>query len=1150
MRNSRKTEGELLQELRLLRQRIAELEQGNCKPGGNTVRSSEAQFREIFENTQVGVYRTTPDGRILMANPALVRMLGYSSFEELAQRNLEEKGYEPQYSRVAFKDRIEKEGQVVGLESAWMRQDGATLIVIENARAVRDEHGNTLYYEGTAENITERKKAEMALQESEERLAAFMDSAPCSFASFDTELNLTDINARGLTLLGPGTKKDEVIGKNMRDLYPGFEKSGRHKKYLEVIRTGKPLHVDGALPHPEFGGIYFSVVAFRTVGGLGLIIVDITEQKKTEEKLRQSEERLRAMMDASTESVLLADDQMNILAINRTAAQRFGRSVEELIGCNDEDLSKGVVPPAVVRSRRAKVRQVIRSGRPVRFEDERDGIIFDTSMYPVFNSEGHVSQVAVFGRDITAQKKAEEKLQQSEERLRTLMDSSTDSVLLVDSDLKILAANRTVVQKLGISEEELIGRGPDELGVSPFPRAVLKSRAQKARQVIRSGKPARFEDELAGRFFDTNIFPIFDSPGQVHQLAVFARDITEQKKAEERLRQSEERLRAMMNATTESVLLIDKDMRILSINKIGAQRLGKSVEELVGSSFYDMGEGVVPRPVLELRAQKLREVIRSGKALRMEDERAGIAMDSSLYPLFDSEGQAHQVVVFASDITERKLAEQALRQSEQKYRTLVENLPQRVFLKDRNSIYVSCNENYARDLGISPELLPGKSDYDFYAAELAEKYRADDKRIMESGEIQDIEEMYIRGGKEMIVHTVKTPVRDQEGNVTGVLGIFWDITEQKRLERALLESEERYRTLVENAGESIVTLDRDGLHLFMNKTGAERFGGKPEDFIGKTIWDVFPRDVAESRLAIMRMVIDTGQGINQTEKVQIHGQERWYNATIEPLRDSDGKIIAVMIIARDIHEARMAEMELEAYREKMAAAERLASMGTLSATLAHELTQPLTVITLSIEDSLAELGKTSCPQTVTEGLQDGLSEVSNVTAIIERFRNFARKSSEKTIDRVELGVVAKRIAKLLNKSAQQAGIKLHLGRLDKLPAVYLNEKDLEQLFFALVQNAVQAAGGKEGRELVIDGAVKRGRIELRFSDNCGGIQPENLDKLFEPFFTTKPAGEGTGLGLCIVQRVAERSGGGVRVENRPGEGATFIVTLGIDRNRM
>src|SRR4030042_172190 len=162
MRNSRKTEGELLRERRALRQRIAELEQNNHEPGGDGVRNPEAHFREIFENTQVGVYRTTSDGRVLMANPALVRMLGYSCFEELAQRNLEERGYEPQYPRSVFRDRIEKDGQVVGLESAWVRRDGTTLFVIENARAIRDEHGNTLCYEGTAEDITDRKKPEEA----------------------------------------------------------------------------------------------------------------------------------------------------------------------------------------------------------------------------------------------------------------------------------------------------------------------------------------------------------------------------------------------------------------------------------------------------------------------------------------------------------------------------------------------------------------------------------------------------------------------------------------------------------------------------------------------------------------------------------------------------------------------------------------------------------------------------------------------------------------------------------------------------------------------------------------------------------------------------------------------------------------------------
>jgi PAS domain S-box-containing protein len=129
---------------------------------------------------------------------------------------------------------------------------------------------------------------------------------------------------------------------------------------------------------------------------------------------------------------------------------------------------------------------------------------------------------------------------------------------------------------------------------------------------------------------------------------------------------------------------------------------------------------------------------------------------------------------------EHKKAEEALKKSEVKYRTLIENLQQKIFLIDKNFVYVSCNEHYARDLKIKPEKIIGKTDYDFYPKQLAEKYRADDKRILESGETEDIEEKYLQEGRETWVHTVKTPVKDEKGTVVGILGIFWDITEKKR----------------------------------------------------------------------------------------------------------------------------------------------------------------------------------------------------------------------------------------------------------------------------------------------------------------------------------------------------------------------------------
>ena len=130
------------------------------------LRESEERFRSLFENVAIGLYRTAPDGRILLANPALLRMIGFKSFEELALRNLEETGFEPDYPRSQFRERMEREGQITGLESAWTRNDGSVVYVRESARAVRSTGGNILYYEGTVEDISERKRLEDQLLQS------------------------------------------------------------------------------------------------------------------------------------------------------------------------------------------------------------------------------------------------------------------------------------------------------------------------------------------------------------------------------------------------------------------------------------------------------------------------------------------------------------------------------------------------------------------------------------------------------------------------------------------------------------------------------------------------------------------------------------------------------------------------------------------------------------------------------------------------------------------------------------------------------------------------------------------------------------------------------------------------------------------------
>jgi signal transduction histidine kinase len=185
------------------------------------------------------------------------------------------------------------------------------------------------------------------------------------------------------------------------------------------------------------------------------------------------------------------------------------------------------------------------------------------------------------------------------------------------------------------------------------------------------------------------------------------------------------------------------------------------------------------------------------------------------------------------------------------------------------------------------------------------------------------------------------------------------------------------------------------------------------------------------------------------------------------------------------------------------------------------------------------------PPTVREDLNDGLAGVSDAAAIVGRFRDFARRTSDKKVESVSLAVVARRVVRLLEEGARKARIVLDVGQLDELPALYANGKDVEQVFFALAQNAVQAADGARQRFFRIVGACRDGSVELQFTDDCGGIEPEIRDRVFEPFVTTKPSNEGTGLGLCVVQRIVSQAGGQLTLDSRWGEGTTFVVTLPI-----
>lgn len=1057
-----------------------------------------------------------------------------------------------------------------------------------------------------------------------------------------------------------GIDREEINGLGVMDIHleqdipyvvEQFDKQARGE-----IALAKNIPIKG-----KDGGVFFvDINAFPiTLDGKAYlmgIFRDVSERKQTEEKWR-------SLVETAPGFIMTVSDNGTIQFLNRPTG---GLTIEQAIGTTVYEH----VEPAQCDIMRRSIVKVFKTGEPGSYEilglgsDGPNSAWYETLLGPVIR-DGRVVAVTMISTDITERKQAEEEIR----KFKTISDKAGHGVAIADLQGNLVYANDSFAQMHQYSADEIIGKN-----LSIFHNEEQMERVNQLNEQLKQ-KGSYVAEEVWHKKRDNTVFPtlmsatlIRDEGGEPLFMASTAIDITKHKKAEELLYNSEERYRSVVEDSPVLLCSFLPDSTISFVNAAYCEYFGKTHEELLGSKFTS------------LISEKDRQgVLNNILALTVDSptithEHKVIDADGHVRwqrwtnrALFDKPGRAVSFQSFGEDITERKNAEEALQESELRYRTLFETLPVGVGLSTLDGRIIDANSTFQRMMGFSLEEIKQLNVRDLYHN--PDKRTRLLKQLQQDGLVRDFEiELKRKDGSTYYANLNVTAIKMHDETV--LVTVAKDITEQRKMEKALAESEEKYRTLVEGAGDPISTIDEKGVFLFANKTAAKALGKQPEDLVGKTLWDFFPKEIADRQAASVRKVIETGQRINTVSLSEVQGQPRWYNTTIEPLRDERGNTTAAMIIARnvddmkraeeqikklssavessingiaigdaegnltyvnhaflemwgydhedevlgknvielwemrdeaenvlntlrdrngwigelaarkkdgsgmnvqicatlvtdendrpisiiasfiDITETKRREDELSKYRGQMARAEQLASLGTLSATVAHQLTQPLTVIRLSMDNALDELEATSSSETVIRRLKDSVTQVSNITSIIERFRNFARKSSGKTVAEVNLKTVVIRIAGLLNESAHSANIVLRVGDMGELPCPWMNETDLEQLFFALIENAIQAADGKKTRQLVISGAVKDEHIELRLSDNCGGIAPENIDKIFEPFFTTKPRGQGTGLGLCIVQDVVSRIGGHVRVESKFGKGTTFIISVPVDQGKI
>lgn len=371
----------------------------------------------------------------------------------------------------------------------------------------------------------------------------------------------------------------------------------------------------------------------------------------------------------------------------------------------------------------------------------------------------------------------------------------------------------------------------------------------------------------------------------------------------------------------------------------------------------------------------------------------------------------------------------------------------------------------------------------------------------------------------------------------------WSADLEREVEHQTVElkkSEQRYRSLVEYAGDAIFTSDRSGTILSINAYGAKLFREPAEQIVGRNLAEVFACPTAAEPLRAVEEVFANKKGCQITHLVKIGERELWLSTSFRRLLDEQGRIYAVLGIARDITDRRLIE-------EQSYNTEKLASLGTLSAGVAHEINNPLTVI-LGLTDLLLEKAEPGSP--AEDALQTIESYGNKAKKVVENLLTFARRK-EHSDDLVDVNACLEAVLAVLANYLLVNRIAIGRRELQPaLPPVRGDADELQQVFLNIINNAAYAMKGEGGGELAVETRLGPGGdcVEALISDTGPGIPAEIRSRIFDPLFTTKKVGEGTGLGLSVSYGIVARHGGTIAFETttaaesaRPG--TTFIVTL-------
>ncbi|MFH0976151.1 MAG: PAS domain S-box protein [Spirochaetota bacterium] len=1228
---------------------LAEIE--TRKKAEEDLKISEGKYKSIFENAVEGMFQFVPEGRFLSVNPAFARMAGYASRQEMIDsvRSAEQFYADPPDSERFIKE-INKKGFVTEYITRLRCKNNSAVWVSINSRLIRDENGNTLYYEGTIEDIHARKKAEDDLRTSRKILSEIFRAAS-DFSIIATNMDgiITTFNRGSEIMLG--YSEEELAGKqSVLRLHVESEIAVRSKELTAEL--GYP--VDGFrvfMTKPELDGsetrewtyvhkdgsfipVSLVVTAIHSDSGeitgyLG-IATDITRRRHAEEAL---EKRIEALtMPAAGGAAVRFEDLFNIDEIQRlqdafayatgvaslitqvdgkpiTKPSNFTRLCNDIIrktekglaNCYKSDATLGqlssvgpVIQPCLGGGFIDAGTGISVGGRyianwligQIRLDSQTDGKmreyareigadeeIFIEAFHEVPSmSHEQFKRVAellyTFANQLSALayqnvqqarfiaeiKIAEERLRQSEEKFSKIFMLAPDMITITRmSDGMIMDVNQGFEELTGWKRSEVAGHtGPDiRFWIFPEDRDRMITDLKAGREVLhREVEFRRRNGEARTGSYSAKFIRI---SGEDH-LVIVMRDITEQSLAEEKLRQSEEKFSKVFMLTPGMIGITRmKDGLIIESNLGFETGSGWKHIESIGRTSLELGFWAIPeerKSMLEdLKAE--RDIDHREILFRRKDG----SLRTGVYSARTLKLSGENFVIFAiQDITEHKQAEDKLHQSEEQFRTLFMSMSEGFYLSEViyddygnpcDYRYLEVNPRFERIMGLSRDQIIGKRYKELVPVDTTQWLDTYFK-VARFGEPLIYE--FFSNEYNMYFSTYVYQSAKSRISV-----IVIDVTDRKLAEKKILEAETLYHTLVDALPDAVAVLDPEGRIKFASSNAMNLYGyDNIEDAIGHSFREIVSPESFEDVNNFFLQLVENGGVLFIKNIIMLRKGVTWIaEMHASAIKDGSGNIKEIIGVTRDITEQKRMEEERRKLEQQLFQSQKLDAIGILAGGIAHDFNNVLSGIFGFTELSLSALDD---PVRVKGYLQIVVSAAERARELVSQIVTFSRHS-ETELGEITPKYIINEALKLLRASIPST---IELRSNIKSKSVILgNPTQLHQVVVNLCSNAAYAMKDNKGTiEISLDdydvddefirlhpGLYPGKHILLRVSDTGCGIQPDLISRIFEPFFTTKPQGEGTGLGLSVVQSIVKNFKGIINVFSELDKGTTFNIII-------